>query len=322
MQKGKKDPFRPSVPVVRSPSLRGSIKEHIMSPQKKVILFLFLTFSLSSLSYIPIIRAGTANVQGGLFVLILMWSPGLAALVTQFIATRSLRGLGWRLGSVRWVGIAYILPVLYTLPVYASTWLTGIGTFSNPRLFASIAEKYSSPNLATTVVIILLLELTVGMAENLISGLGEEIGWRGLLVPELAKVTSFTITALISGIIWATWHMPGIFLADLSGETPHLYAAAMFATLMLAISFPFAWLTLKSGSLWPAVVLHASHNLFIYPIFERLTSDTELTPYITGEFGVGLAMTSLVIAYVFWRVQRDKYLRTQSVLSYPVVQPE
>jgi membrane protease YdiL (CAAX protease family) len=70
----------------------------------------------------------------------------------------------------------------------------------------------------------------------------------------------------------------------------------MFSMLLIAISFPFAWLTLKSGSLWPAVVSHASHNLFIYPIFERLTSDGEITPYITGDFGNGLALTSVVVA--------------------------
>jgi CHASE3 domain sensor protein len=69
-------------------------------------------------------------------------------------------------------------------------------------------------------------------------------------------------------------------------------------------------------------VLHASHNLFVYPIFERLTSDTELTTYITGEFGVGLALTSLVVAYVFWRMQRSKTLQKQLIPTRPVVQPE
>lgn len=294
-----------------------------MSPQRKIGLFLFLTLALSFLSYIPIISSGTLSTQGGLFVLTLMWSPGLAAILTQFITTRSLRGMGWRFGSARWLGIAYFLPVAYVLPVYAFTWLTGLGGFSYPRAFASIAEKYSSPNLATTVTIFVLLQLTVGMAENLVSALGEEIGWRGLFVPELAKVTSFNKTALISGIVWAAWHMPGILLADYnSGSTPNVYAATCFAVMIVAISFPFAWLTLKSGSLWPAALLRASHNLFVMAIFERVTSDTSTTPYITGEFGVGLALTSLVVAYVFWRMQRNKSLRTQPVQARPVVQPE
>ena len=66
----------------------------------------------------------------------------------------------------------------------------------------------------------------------------------------------------------------------------------------------------------------ASHNLFVQWIFNRLTADTSITPYITGEFGVGLALTSLVLGYIFWRMQRDKSLQTQPIQSQPIVQPE
>ena len=150
----------------------------------------------------------------------------------------------------------------------------------------------------------------------------EEIGWRGLFVPELAKINSFNKTALISGIVWAAWHMPGIFLIDLnSSGTPALYAAACFAILLIAISFPFAWLTLRSGSLWPAVLLHASHNLFIYAIFDRLTRQGSVTPYISGEFGVGLALTGLVVAYMFWHMQRTGAPVRQRAWAQLLVQP-
>ena len=47
-------------------------KEYMMSPQKKIGLFLFLTLAFSSFSYIPILRAGTIGVQGGLFVFTMM----------------------------------------------------------------------------------------------------------------------------------------------------------------------------------------------------------------------------------------------------------
>jgi membrane protease YdiL (CAAX protease family) len=283
-----------------------------MSPQKKIYFFLFLTFMFSLFSYVPIISAGTLNTQDGLFVLTMMWSPGLAAILTQFIATRSLRGLGWRPGSVRWLGTAFILPILYALPVYTFTWLTGLGRFPNPSRITSLAEKYSSPNVAMTVAIFVVISLTVDMVGPLILALGEEIGWRGLFVPELAKTTGFTKTALISGIVWAAWHMPAIFLADYnSSGTPNLYSAVNFAVLIVAISFPFAWLTLKSGSLWPAVVLHAFHNQIVQGIFDKLTGNTGITPYIIGEFGIGLALTGLVVAYIFWRMRRDVPLQTQ-----------
>jgi hypothetical protein len=87
----------------------------------------------------------------------------------------------------------------------------------------------------------------------------------------------------------------------------------MFAILIIAISFPFAWLTLKSGSLWPAVLLHALHNQLIMGILDKLTGKTAVTPYITGEYGVGLAVTGLVAAYVFWRMQPDKSLSPSKV---------
>lgn len=74
--------------------------------------------------------------------------------------------------------------------------------------------------------------------------------------------------------------------------------------MVLGISSPFAWLTLKSGSLWPAAVLHASHNLFIQGIFDPLTGEAGWTAYLTGEFGLGLALAGLVTAWVFWR-RRD-----------------
>jgi hypothetical protein len=68
--------------------------------------------------------------------------------------------------------------------------------------------------------------------------------------------------------------------------------------------------------------LHTTHNIFIQGVFDRLTGNTDITPYITGEFGVGLAITSLILAYVFWRKQRGKSLQTQLVRTQPVVGAE
>ena len=47
---------------------------------------------------------------------------------------------------------------------------------------------------------------TTGKLSRVAAGTGEEIGWRGFLVPELAKVLPFTGVALVSGLIWASWH--------------------------------------------------------------------------------------------------------------------
>jgi membrane protease YdiL (CAAX protease family) len=70
--------------------------------------------------------------------------------------------------------------------------------------------------------------------------------------------------------------------------------------MVIALGFVFAWMRLKSGSLWTGVLLHASHNLFIQAFFDPITADTGRTKYITGEFGAALAVTVIVLAAYFW----------------------
>ena len=137
------------------------------------------------------------------------------------------------------------------------------------------------------------------------TALGEEIGWRGFLVPELAKTTGFTQTALISGDVWAIWHYPVLIFGDYNAGTPTWYGLTCFTVLVLGISFVFAWMRLKSGSLWTGVFLHASHNLFIQSIFTPLTKDTGKTPYVIDEFGFMLPVVVLFFAFYFWKKRAE-----------------
>ena len=75
--------------------------------------------------------------------------------------------------------------------------------------------------------------------------------------------------------------------------------------MIFGLSFALTWLRLKSGSLWTAVFLHASHNVFIQQFFTPFTYDTGNTAYFIDEFGIGLALVSLLIAYLFWK-RRDE----------------
>jgi membrane protease YdiL (CAAX protease family) len=145
-----------------------------------------------------------------------------------------------------------------------------------------------------------VLRGTFGLARSLSSALGEEIGWRGFLVPELARKFSFTATALISGIIWSVWHYPGLIFADYNSGTATWYALTCFTVMVIAMSFVFAWLRLKSGSLWTGALLHASHNLYIQTIFTPLTRDTGKTAWFIDEFGAVLPLVTIAVAVYFW----------------------
>src|SRR5262249_26036598 len=185
---------------------------------------------------------------------------------------------------------AYLIPVAYGAVAYGTTWAVGLGRVPDPDFVAKTAALFPSASPGAAVARFLGLQATVGVLVSCLTGLGEEIGWRGFLVPELSRTMSLTRVALVSGVIWAAWHVPPLLFADYHGATPSWYSLLCFAVLVIAISFVFAWIRLKSGSVWPAAILHASHNLWIQGVFDPLTGDTGKTAWIIGEVGAGLAI--------------------------------
>jgi membrane protease YdiL (CAAX protease family) len=118
----------------------------------------------------------------------------------------------------------------------------------------------------------------------------------------MARLTTFTRTALITGLIWGLWHVPLILFGDYNAGTPWWYALLCFTVLVVGMNFAFTWLRLASGSIWPTVVMHASHNLIIQGVFDKLTADTGNTAFFTTEFGAMLAILGIVVAIVFARL--------------------
>jgi uncharacterized protein len=110
---------------------------------------------------------------------------------------------------------------------------------------------------------------------------------------------------LISGVIWSVWHYPLLLFGDYNSGAPPWYSLACFTVMVIGISFVFAWMRLKSGSLWTATFLHASHNLFIQRVLTPLTTDTGKTKYVIDEFGAALAISALIVAAIFWQKRSE-----------------
>ena len=253
-------------------------------PRAELTTFLVLTFALSAIFWWLIIDAGSLGAHGGVYVLALMWSPGVSALITRLVFQHYLRGEGWALGAPRWLALAYALPVVYATVAYGAVWLLGLGGVDLSR-FKTGAATF----------------LVLGSIQSLISATGEELGWRGFLVPTLAKTMTFGRLAVLSGAIWAVWHFPLIIFADYNSGTATWYSLLCFALMVIALGVVLAWLRLRSGSVWPAAIVHASHNLFVQGFFDRVTVDTGPTPWLTSEFGAALAITIGITAWIFWR---------------------
>ncbi len=254
---------------------------------KKITTYLILTFLLSSIGYYLIVRSKDLGLNLSLVLFYLMCCPGVSGITTYLIYEKGLSGIGWRLGRVKWLGLAYLLPIVYGTGAYGVVWLSGLAGI-NPDY------RFNPFNL-----------IVIGTLYNVAFASGEEIGWRGFLVPQLYKVTNFTATCLITGIIWSVWHFPliiyGVYLAKMA-MAPQLL---LFLLGVTAVTFIISWLRLKSGSVWPAILFHASHNLYIQWLFDPLTTETSsLSKYVVGESGIPLTIVFVVLAVVFWRLRK------------------
>jgi membrane protease YdiL (CAAX protease family) len=273
----------------------------------RVGFYLLVTWALSGIFYYLIIHAGRLGAGRGLFVMGLMWSPGVAGLIARYRYERSLRNHGWTWGKTRYQLWSYLIPIGYATAVYLVVWATGLGGFFNREFLDNQSAAFGWGALPAGLRLILYVGFvgTIGLPSSCASALGEELGWRGFLVPELAKATSFTRVALVSGLVWSFWHYPILLFADYNAGTPAWYALACFTVMVVGISFVFAWMRLKSGSTWTGMLLHASHNLWIQSIFDPLTTDTGPTKYVIGEFGIGLPIAAVILAFLFWRRRGD-----------------
>ena len=267
--------------------------------KNSIIIYILLTAALSSIFYFLVIHRSSAGRSPGLLILGLMWCPGVSGLLTRLAFQGNLRGHGFGWGQTKYQFASYWIPLAYSSIVYVPLWLAGYFDPNGRGLDALMHRLPQLPRAAALPALFLFLA-TVGMVSSCLSALGEELGWRGFLVPQLAKVTSFPRVALIGGGVWALWHYPLILFADYHGAGALWYSIACFTVMVLGISFLFAWMRLKSGSVWTGVLLHASHNLFVQAFFDAQTRRTHVTGLWTTEFGAGLALAALVVAIIFY----------------------
>jgi membrane protease YdiL (CAAX protease family) len=267
--------------------------------KNSIATYIILTAALSSIFYSLVIHRSNEARSPGLLILGLMWCPGVSGLVTRLAFQGNLHGHGFGWGQTKYQFASYWIPLVYSIVVYVPFWLAGYFDPNSRTLEAFMHRLPQLPHAAALPAFFVFLA-TVGMVISCLSALGEELGWRGFLVPQLAKVTSYPRVALISGTIWALWHYPLILFADYHGAGPLWYSVACFTVMVLGISFLFAWMRLKSGSVWTGMLLHASHNLFVQAFFDAQTRRARVTGLWTTEFGAGLALAALVVAIIFY----------------------
>jgi CAAX protease family protein len=92
--------------------------------------------------------------------------------------------------------------------------------------------------------------------------LGEEVGWRGVLLPQLLETMRPLTASVIVGVVWYLWHVP-LYAAD--GKGMGVADHALFALSCVALSVIYTWFWQRSnGSTLFAIFLHNCSNYFIF----------------------------------------------------------
>ena len=83
----------------------------------------------------------------------------------------------------------------------------------------------------------------------------EEIIFRGFILSYFLSIYSVAIAVISSSVLFGLWHLKNIFWEGERGVIKQmLYAGVIFGPIAAA-------LTIWSGSIWLAVIVHYAHNL-------------------------------------------------------------
>lgn len=284
--------------------------------KRDVWTFLALLLLLSSIFYFLVFSTPDAPKQWGRYVLPFMWCPGLAALITKLARDRTLRGLGWGWLRKRDLLIGYGLGIAGCALPYLLVWLP-FDAFSRAK-FEEALVKSSLPSALRSPAGLLLLVLVVSPLTGLLGATGEEIGWRGFLVPRMHALVGFTRTSFLVGLAWAAWHYPiNIAVFPLyRPRVPLWYSNACFTVAVIGFSFVHTWLRVRSQSLWPSALMHAAGNA-LQGVLQTATVENGVTAYLTTEYGASFALVGCVAALLFWmrRDEAEGHLRSSNSLT-------
>ena len=252
---------------------------------------------------------------------IAMWGPGIAAIITTlFIAKVPFSSLRLNtLGPKRFYLWAWFLPVVLTLLSGLFTVLFGIAKLDlNFTMIRTAMEAAAGGNEVPVEVIVLsqtLLALTLAPFLNMLFTMGEELGWRGFLLPRLMPLGQWK-AALWSGVIWGVWHAPVIVQGHNYPGYPVL-GVFMMIIFCILLGTIITWLYINTKSPWVAALAHGSVNaiagvpvLFLAPGFNMAFGGTLAAP--TAWIG-----TALFIAWLVWTKRFPVQEQVGEVVSTP-----
>lgn len=250
----------------------------VVKTKQSLQVFILICLALSSIFYYQKIVEGTPD-----FSLLLSGCPLMAVVLVSLIYHRGENALMIKRAKLKYILLAFFLPLIYLGLSYGIYLLIYVKEISHVGVLTQLISEFP--------LYILLLVLCF------FTTLGEEVGWRGYMMPKLNQLYGFNKACIVSGLACFLWYLP-IFFTNYMSIIPLWYQILLFFLLIMGCSVLQGYISLKSQSFWPAVVFHTTHNFVVELLMSQsIGGDQRL--YLVGESGIISVTVILLLAYFF-----------------------
>ena len=259
-----------------------------------------------------------------------MFAPLLAVLLSGI----GLKGMGWGLelkGKWGWILAAWLVPIGLSLLGALLYFLVfpGRADFSGEPYRAQLVAAAGEAGTAKAVseleakgislqilgLISIAQAVTYAPLINTFAALGEEVGWRGAMLPRLKRRFGKTGGRLLGGVIWGVWHWPVMILAGYEYGL-HYWGAPVLGPIVFCLFTTALGILLdlcyeKTGSIWAPSLGHGAINaaagiplLFLRPEYAD--------QMILGPCSMGLVAGLPLLALALVALLRDRGEQAQA----------
>jgi len=276
-----------------------------MENDKKALkVYLVVTFAISAIIEGVWIYFGELATQTGISML-LMCIPLLSAIFVNRKFYKRQHALGFNRCNFVYVILAVLIPLIYLILSYGLFWLFAKGSYiGNLSELIGYAVNYSGKEIPDNIAIIISLVITSFVC--VITALGEEVGWRGLMYPVMQRIWGRKKAIFLSGCIWAVWHLPLVITGLYLPDTVMIYRITAFIIEVFALTVIIIWIRMKSNTVWTAILFHTVHNYLDQVILQSLTRNTN-SAYFVGETGIITIFFTVLIAVLIFVFTRNTF---------------
>ena len=287
--------------------------------KKQIIIYIVLSFLIAWILFLIIPLKGMVygEQRSTLLLTGAMFAPAISSILVRLITKEGFKNMLLKpnfKGNIKTYLLIFFGPSLLIIVSAILYFLLFPTHFDTGLTLLQGAEVTPS----TILLVSLLQVILVGPVINIVPTMGEELGWRGYLLPKLRTLFSDRLSIIISGIIWGLWHAPVIIMGHNYGTD---YPGYPYVGILVMVVFCVAlgiiegYFTIKLNSVIPAAMVHSAMNAgaALPLIVAKVGINQTIGPTVAGLIG-GLPLF-LVAITLFLKLDSAKTLQSDQILD-------